>query len=298
LRRSTLCDTFIFLRGTSKKHSIYLASHMRSIILTFLVIAVACGQKPEDRFTEIRGKRQHVLDVGAGRPAVVFVSGFGDRVSSWMSVQRKVAELTRTISYDRAGLGESEMLSADRSLDTLVFELNEILKKEKVEPPYILVGHSYGGHIIRYFAHKHPDRVAGLVLVDATVEHMEDEFKRTKTLPEIKSYDSLSEHGRDPNWADGVRREADYFKKNNDTMKGIPFNKNIPGTIITALNTPESDFRFLKGVNEMKVNLHKRWVAESPHLKHVFANKSGHYVQFDEPQLVINEIKALINARR
>jgi pimeloyl-ACP methyl ester carboxylesterase len=271
---------------------------MRFILLIFLVIVEACGQKPEDRFTDIRGKRQHLLDVGSGKPVVVFVSGFGDRVSSWMSVQRKVAELTRTLSYDRAGLGESEMLSANRTLDTLVFELKEILKKENVEAPYILVGHSYGGHIIRYFAHKHPDSVAGLVLVDATVEHMEDEFKRTRTPLEIKGYDSLAEHWRDPNWSDGMRREADYFKKNNDTMKGISFNKDIPATVITAMNAPESNFRFLRGMNEMKVQLHKRWVAESPHLKHVFANKSGHYVQFDEPQLVINEIKALVTAQR
>ena len=271
---------------------------MRISILILLVIAVSCNQKPEDRFIEIRGKRQHLLDVGSGRPPVVFVSGFGDRVSSWMSVQRKVAEVTRTISYDRAGLGESEMLSANRSLDTLVFELNELLKKENVESPYILVGHSYGGHIIRYFAHKHPERVAGLVLVDATVEFMEDEFKRLKAPSEIKRYDSLVEYGRDPNWPDGVRRESDYFKQNNNMMKAIPFNKAIPGTIITAMKTPEASFEFLQGVNEMKVALHKRWVADSPHLKLVFANESGHYVQFDEPQLVIDEIKALVNAQR
>lgn len=271
---------------------------MRSAMLILLVVTAACGQKPEDRFTVIRGKRQHLLDVGSGRPVVVFVSGFGDRVSSWMSVQREVAEFTRTISYDRAGLGESEMLGANRSLDTLVSELNEILEKENAQPPYIMVGHSYGGHIVRYFAHKNPERVVGLVLVDATVEHMEDEFKRIKTPSEIKSYDSLSEHWHDPKWSDGVRREADYFKNNNKLIKGVPFNKDIAVTIITAMNTPESNFEFLKGMNEMKVTLHKQWVVESPHLKHVFANKSGHYVQFDEPQLVINEIKALVNANR
>jgi pimeloyl-ACP methyl ester carboxylesterase len=271
---------------------------MRFTSMIFLAITLACGQKPEDRFTDIRGTRQHLLDVGTGKPVAVFVSGFGDRVSSWMSVQRKVAELTRTLSYDRAGLGESEMLSENRSLDTIIFELNEILQKEKVQSPYILVGHSYGGHIIRYFAHKHPERVAGLVLVDATVEHMEDEFRRIKRPSEIKSYDSLSEHWRDPNWSEGVQREADYFKNNNNMIKDITFNKNIPATIITAMNTPKSNFKFLWDANEMKVSLHKRWVIESPHLKHIFANKSGHYVQFDEPQLVIEEIKTLVNAQR
>jgi pimeloyl-ACP methyl ester carboxylesterase len=60
------------------------------------------------------------------------------------------------------------------------------------------------------------------------------------------------------------------------------------------MNTPEPGFAFLQGVNDMKLTLHKRWAAESPHLKLVYANKSGHYVQFDEPQLVIEEINALV----
>jgi pimeloyl-ACP methyl ester carboxylesterase len=258
------------------------------------MLGVCCKQKPADHLIKIDGKYQHVLDTGSGKPAVIFVSGFGDRVSSWMSVQPKVAGVTRTLSYDRAGLGESQMLGKDRSLDSIVSELNQILKAENVAPPYILVGHSYGGHIIRYFANKQPDQVAGLLLVDPTVEHMEDEFRRLKTPAETKSYDSISELSRDPAWSEGVRREADYFKGNNNKMKSLRFNKSIPTTVITAMNTPEPTFKFLKGINDMKVTLHKRWSSESPHIRHVFANKSGHYVQFDEPELVINELMLLI----
>jgi pimeloyl-ACP methyl ester carboxylesterase len=276
-----------------------LTSVMRFVLFFFVVVITsACAQKPADRFTKVRGKSQHILDSGAGKPAVVFISGFGDRVSSWMKVQPRVAELTRTLSYDRAGLGESEALSADRSLDTLISELKEILTNEKLEPPYILVGHSYGGHMVRYFAHKYPQEVAGLVLVDATVEFMEEEFKRLKSPSEIRSYDSLSEHGKDPAWPEGVRKEADFFKSNNTTMKSVGFDKNIPCTIITAMNTPVSGFKSLQGTNEMKVTLHKRWVETAPHLKHVFAKNSGHYVQFDEPQIVIEEIEALVKSWR
>jgi pimeloyl-ACP methyl ester carboxylesterase len=271
---------------------------MRSLIFLVAIIAVGCTQKPADRFTTIRGKSQHILDLGTGSPAVIFISGFGDRVSSWMAVQKQIAEATRTLSYDRSGLGESEMLSKDRSLDSIVFELNEILKEENIRPPYILVGHSYGGHIARYFAHQQSEQVVGLLLVDATVEHMEDEFKRLKTPDEIRRYDSLSEHGKDPSWKEGVRREADYFKQNNHKIKTVPFNKTIPTTVITAMNTPAPTFDFLQGVNEMKVTLHKQWAAESPHIRHVFANKSGHYVQFDEPDLVIKEVMILIRDAR
>jgi pimeloyl-ACP methyl ester carboxylesterase len=267
---------------------------MRALIIFLAVLAVCCKPKPADRLIIIHGKSQHILDTGYGKPAVIFVSGFGDRVSSWMAVQPKIAEVTRTLSYDRAGLGESEMLGKDRSLDSIVFELNEILAAENIAPPYILVGHSYGGHVIRYFAHKQPEKVAGLLLVDPTVEYMEDEFKRLKTPAEVKSYDSIAERSRDSTWSEGVRREADFFKQNNNQIKGVPFNKAIPTTVITAMNTPEPTFKFLQGINEMKVTLHKRWSTESPHIRLVFANKSGHYVQFDEPELVITELMLLI----
>jgi pimeloyl-ACP methyl ester carboxylesterase len=266
---------------------------MRFPLLLFAVLLVGCDKKPEDRFVEIRGKAQHILDVGSGSPVVVFVSGFGDRVSSWMNVQRKVAEKTRTLSYDRAGLGESEPFGKNRSLDSIIVELNEILETERVNPPFILVGHSYGGHIIRYFANQYPEKVAGLLLVDPTVEYMKEEFRRLKSPEDIRRYDSLSEHGKDPTWKEGVRNEADYFEQNNETIKGIPFGS-IPTTVITAMNTPEPTFDFLRGANEMKVTLHKRWVNDAPQIRHVFAEKSGHYVQFDEPDLVVAEILLLV----
>src|SRR5687767_5926717 len=238
---------------------------MRQLILLAAIVLTCCQPKADDRFTVIRGKSQHIIDMGSGKPVVVFISGFGDRVSSWMHVQKKVAELTRTLSYDRAGLGESEKLGKNRSLDSLIFELTELLHAESIKPPYILVGHSYGGHIARYFAHKHPDEVVGILLVDPTVEYMKDEFKRLKTASEVRKYDSLSEHGRDPAWKEGVRNEADYFHENNDKMKEIDFNAKLPTTVITAMNMSEPTFDFLKGVNEMKVTLHQRWAREAPH---------------------------------
>lgn len=271
---------------------------MRAAILFTTLLSISCSEKPADRFTYVFGKKQHILETGKGEPVVLFISGFGDRVSSWMSVQEHVAETTRTLSYDRAGLGESEMIGKNRCLDSMIHELVELLRVEKIKPPYILVGHSYGGHIARYFAHKHPDKVVGLVLVDATVEYMRDEFKRLKTAVEMRKYDSLVEHGRDPNWKEGVRNESDYFHVNNETIKGVRFNPSIPTTVITAMKTPEPSFDFLKGANEIKVALHKRWASEYPHIRLVYANKSGHYVQFDEPELVIREVLNLVGRNK
>jgi pimeloyl-ACP methyl ester carboxylesterase len=270
---------------------------MRLCFVLLVSTIVSCAPKPDDRFTTILGKSQHILDAGKGEPAVVFISGFGDRVSSWMKVQPKIAEQTRTLSYDRGGLGESKITGKNRSLDSLVFELNEILKTEKFKMPVILVGHSYGGHIARYFAHKHPESVAGILLVDPSVEFMDEEFKRLKNADDIRKYDSLKENGKDPNWSEGVRNEADYFQQNTNVIKTISFNDKTPTTVITAINTPAQTLEFLKGANEMKVTLHKNWVLKSPYIRHLFAN-TGHYVQFDDPELVIKEITRLISQVR
>lgn len=205
--------------------------------------------------------------------------------------------ITRTISYDRAGIGKSELLDSARTLERIVFELKEILEKENFNAPYILVGHSSGGHIVRYFMHIHPMEVAGLILIDPSVEYLSDEFRRLKTEAEIKSYDSLYEYGRDPTWPEGLKREADYFRKNELTIKKTKFPDNIPITVLTAMWRNESSLTFLRGVNQIKLDLHKRWLTEAPQIKHIITD-SGHHIQLEEPLRVINEIKAMIEVVR
>lgn len=205
-----------------------------------------------------------------------------------------MSKFTRTISYDRAGIGKSALTVKNRSLDKLIHELNTILERENIEGPYILVGHSYGGHIIRYFAHVYHDKAAGMVLIDPSVEYMDVEIRRLKTPAEVKSYDSLMKHGRDRTWPEGVKREADYFGLNELRMKEIRFPNEIPITVLTAMNKGESRHSFLKGVNQIALNLHKKWTIDAPHIRLVPAHRSGHFIEFDEPELVINEIKAML----
>src|SRR5688572_29596412 len=137
--------------------------HLR---IAILLILASCSKKESDRFVTINGSAQHILDLGQGKPVVVFVAGFGNNLKTYDRVQQALSTQTRTISYDRAGLGKSALTVHDRSLDTLVYELNAILEQENIPGPYILVGHSSGGHIVRYFAHVYPAKVAGIVLID------------------------------------------------------------------------------------------------------------------------------------
>jgi pimeloyl-ACP methyl ester carboxylesterase len=114
------------------------------------------------------GRRLRTIVAGDGDgPLVVFEAGMSAPAASWVHTQREVSARTRTLSYDRAGYGGSSIDPHDRTLERIVDDLTFLLHDEK--RPMVLVGHSWGGPIIRLFCERHPERVAGLVFVDATV---------------------------------------------------------------------------------------------------------------------------------
>jgi pimeloyl-ACP methyl ester carboxylesterase len=112
------------------------------------------------------GKRSLVV-AGTGTPTVVFEAGLGKGKEVWGSVFNEVAAQTRAVAYDRAGYGDSEPAKSAREPMQLVRELRAMLAEEGIAPPYVLVGHSLGGTIMKLFARAYPHEIAGVVLVDA-----------------------------------------------------------------------------------------------------------------------------------
>lgn len=88
-------------------------------------------------------------------------------VLSWSGLQRELAKSFRVVSYDRAGLGWSDLGPMPRTAERIVDELHALLEGGGIAPPYVLVGHSFGGLTMPLFAARYPDEVAGMVLVDA-----------------------------------------------------------------------------------------------------------------------------------
>lgn len=128
------------------------------------------------------GRRLRAVMAGEGDgPLVVFEAGMSGPAATWIHTQREVSARTRTLSYDRAGYGGSDVDPHDRTLERIVDDLTALLDTLGETLPVILVGHSWGGPIIRLFADRHPERVAGLVFVDATVAETMPE-RNAKTL--------------------------------------------------------------------------------------------------------------------
>src|SRR5579884_3497121 len=121
---------------------------------------------PPGRIVRVNQTNLHLHEQGEGSPAVIFESGIGASSLSWAVVQPKVAAFTRTASYDRAGLGWSALPKAPRTVPGMIQELHSLLLQAKIPPPYVLVGHSFGGLLVRAYAAQYPDEVTGLVLVD------------------------------------------------------------------------------------------------------------------------------------
>ena len=90
-------------------------------------------------------------------------------VLSWSDLQRELSRSFRVVSYDRAGLGWSDLGPMPRTADRIVDELHAMLERAAIPPPYVLVGHSFGGLTMPLFAERYPEEVAGMVLVDPVV---------------------------------------------------------------------------------------------------------------------------------
>jgi pimeloyl-ACP methyl ester carboxylesterase len=113
------------------------------------------------------GHRLHVHCTGKRGPTVVVESGFDEFSFDWALVQLRVSTVARICTYDRAGHAWSDPGPRPRTLDQITLELRDALGRLGEAPPFVLVGHSFGGAVVRHFASIHPDEVAGVVLVDS-----------------------------------------------------------------------------------------------------------------------------------
>ena len=121
---------------------------------------------PPGRLVDLGSHRLHLLEEGRGSPTILLEAGLMSTVLSWSELQGALAGSFRVVSYDRAGLGWSELGPMPRTADRIVDELHTLLERAAISPPYVLVGHSFGGLTMPLFAARFPDEVAGMVLVD------------------------------------------------------------------------------------------------------------------------------------
>jgi pimeloyl-ACP methyl ester carboxylesterase len=262
-------------------------------------------------------RRLHLFCRGAGSPTVVFDSGLGGSSLDWTLVQPEVASFTRACSYDRAGYAWSDSGPLPRDSENIVSDLEQLLGNGSVAAPYVLVGHSLGGLIVQHFARQNPQRVAGMVLVDATHE---DQFRRFResVMPSGNARRTFLVAGDAMYVPDGlpedirllasgfssraqsivvVRSELSFLHKGTrpEAAGELP---DVPLVVIShrlispALSPREGEWE------EMWMEMQLDLAALTQRSRHVIASTGDHYVHIREPAVVIDAVRNIVDQHR
>jgi len=268
------------------------------------------------RLYDIGNLRLHMNCMGEGGPTVLFDAGLGGFSLEWLAIQRQLAATVRTCAYDRAGYGWSDMGPSPRSTSQIVDEFERLLKEAALPPPYILVGHSFGGYNVQYYAKAHPGKVVGVVLIDSS--HTE----QSERIPEVivkrvrsrrpRMITFFNNPGIFEKYPEDVRDEAMLLM---GTRKAVVTQQRelanftysateveflgdafpaVPLVVITRgrqewADTPLGDSQE-KNWREMQDEL----VNLSPFGRHVYAESSGHMVHLEQPRLVAEVIREMV----
>ena len=294
-------------------------------ILGLLVLSLAIGGCGGRGGGAAGGSPDSVVDVGGGRkiyfecygegvPTVLLVSGKGDRADTWhtnrleppnaqASVIFRTAQFTRVCAYDRPGtIGVSrEPSRSDPAAEPAtardgVADLHALLTAALVQGPYVIVGHSYGGLIARLYASTYPNEVAGLVLEDALSEGL---------------YDGLTPAQRDVLESINLLPERVGTVASFAQVTSAPRVRTLPMTILTADRPPISAQDVASGVLPSDVTaefVEALWSAQVaaqdrlaklfPGAKHVTKTDSRHYIHLEQPQVVVDSIREVVDAVR
>lgn len=258
-------------------------------LVAFLAISGATSQLVSQpnvggQLVEVGTHKMFLTCAGpAGGPTVILEAGSGDSSEVWNAVQKQVAGFARVCSYDRLGLGKSDKLAVAHTADEIVDDLRQLLQAARLSPPYVMVGHSMGGIYVRKYAALCPTEVTGLVLVDSAHE---EQFARVAQLS--------------PEWA---KRISSKFPADEQRSQGfLPGNERLvwhfdqPLVVIEHGKMPaSSDADPMAKQSEAVFHILQEDLAKrSKYGQLREAKTSGHYIQRDQPELVIQSIKDVI----
>jgi len=282
--------------------------------LALLAAALACGAcggtnaaKPEKAsghpgfFVEVHGHRMYYQCAGHGSPTVVLEAGLGGDHLSWSAVAPAVAQTTRTCSYDRTGVDLSAPDGLHRTGGDQVTDLHDLLNAADEEPPYVLVGHSYGGLLAHEFATKYRHDVAGVVLVDSSHPAMVRRFLDALGPPRQRESPVRRELRRflrqKPRNSEGLDLQATLGEAERAGLIGRK-----PLVVITAgrENDPSLPPELKRLLDRTWLSLQNELARLSTDSVHVIAVNSSHdVIAFTgQPGLVAKAIGAVVYAAR
>jgi len=232
---------------------------------------------------------------GSGRYTVLFESGFGTDLNTWRQVAPAVAASARVLTYSRAGHGASEARAAPRTILQNSEELDQLIAAAKLSPPFILVGHSYGGLLARAFALRHPDWIAGMVLVDPSDERFNPGLRKldaARAADDDRRFAAIVP----PKFQPELQQLQPVLDSGSFPIGGrLP---DVPVVVLTSVRQADKPEFFLETPQAvaLKRSLHADFLRQFSDGSQVVTEKSGHFIQREQPELVIAAIQQVIAA--
>jgi len=236
------------------------------------------------RLVDVGGYRLRVDCYGQGNVTVVLVAGLCQTRATWGRVGDEIASFARVCAYDRTGVGESDWAPGPRTPRRVVEDLEHVLVATRAKAPYVLVGHSVGGLAVRLYAVRHPDRVGGLILVDASHE---EESARLADLMEPQDRTAFLEHqgGRNCEALDLLAAARELREAG--SLPAVPLIVLTARPRWTIAGCPD---------NAVRAELQAKLAHLSPRARHDIAERSGHFIQFDRPEVVTAAVREVVGA--
>jgi pimeloyl-ACP methyl ester carboxylesterase len=235
-----------------------------------------------------RQEQLNLISSGQGASTIIFVSGLGEDLHTWDKIAPAVGQWARVLRYDRSGIGGSPPPSKTPTLGSMAAELHGLLRRQEVSRPVVLVGHSLGGAVVQAYARRYPGSVAGIVLLDPEDGRLD---RRLMAAMDREAWNARAQAVRKalPNMPPGVRAEQIAYLRSASMSDSIDRLPRVPITVLTGTkqnpNFPGNPLE-----QETKLAMHRRLVAANPGARHILVPTSRHYIQNDEPQLVVEAI--------
>jgi pimeloyl-ACP methyl ester carboxylesterase len=277
------------------------------------------------QLVDIGGYKMHIDCTGQGSPTVILDAGMGDSFISWHKVQPEIAKFTRVCSYDRPGIGYSETSPRPSTSKDFAQELHILLQNAGVPPPYILVGHSMGGFDVRLYANLYRSEVAGMVLVDSSHPEQQKrlppaindldatwlreqeffEFTMPFGIPRLLGFcgNDAAVRAIECNFH-SVRESVAELKAISESAAQTAATGSLGDMPLVVLShdpdTPQPDLPedLVKPANDAWQQMQQELAQLSSKGQQVIAKNSGHYIQLDRPDLVIEAVRTVVDQAR
>jgi pimeloyl-ACP methyl ester carboxylesterase len=238
----------------------------------------------KQKFVGVDGHNMHYQFAGTGNPVVVFESGVTDGGSSWTPVFSEVARFTKAVSYDRMGLGSSDTTSAPRSFKQIAIELHSLLHNAQISPPYILVGHSMAGPMIRAFAHLYKDEIAGMVFIDCMTEYDIDGFPK----------DSIQKFVPPESTGKLTPQQAELNLLRQEVLSGFSELHSFGTLPEVPIHVFVGQKKIFPAVVNNRIEWYRQLVSNQNQTSLTVLPLSSHYIHRDYPGLVVSTLRQMI----